>query len=376
MATISGVNCTIEPSVSGKLVYLRVAPRVAGGPTRGMVNFTLRLTYSKPPGGPQQLEFEKLSVVFPGHPQDPSWVTDRRGTLADGGALHVSLGLAGPESILLPMPAPQAITVAPFFKGYDPPNFTWGLVPHQAPTPEGSWGFPFKAKDFERDEYVSVPPSHARGEQLFGHDLGAIRWNPLTEEFDHATDAKVVPDQDFDTNDEFARNDAHVFWDRPVYAVADGMVLEAVDHWKDNEAAGRREQIRRSHVDRGAVGLVSVAGIGGTPRVVTLVTDANGRLLLLSFAAERDASALTFEGKSEPGLPFGGEEISLLCLSKQLAVSIRATAGAAALSTWAISGDGKTVGWKQSALLTDTQAAKIDRLSADRVVMARQPVGA
>jgi murein DD-endopeptidase MepM/ murein hydrolase activator NlpD len=350
--------------VNDKLVYLPVAPERVGKPASGMVAFALKVRNNQPSPGQGKpkptLKLKSMSVSLP-ESGLPARVFPRDTAIAPEDT--ATLYLTEDESIRIPAKAPPWIQIGLTFEGFAPWTWKRPLAAHVSPTPEGSYAFPFKVEDLKYPDVLIEPnASHAAGPQHFAYDIHAIRYDWKAEQWRTSEDGGKT------------NNGTYIFGTN-FRAVADGIVLSVEDKWQDNPRPGGRRMMHRAVLEQGSVGLVSIAGNGGASRIFTAVTDADKRMQLRSFVPSADASTLTFEGQSAPGLPFGGKELSLLSMSTTRAVTARAFGGAMALTLWKSSKDGATITSGDSVVIAKTEAAKIEKLSANRIVMARQPVG-
>jgi murein DD-endopeptidase MepM/ murein hydrolase activator NlpD len=365
------IDCKIEPLVNGKLVYLPVAPERQGMPASGMVAFELKVKNNQPSPGQGQpkptLQLKSLQVSFPGSGVAAVSFT-RNESIAPAATETLYLDEDRDkiekvrEAIRIPANAPATIEIALTFQGFTTWKRTWPLAAHVSPTPEGSYGFPFKADDLESGVFIEPNARHAEGGQHFAYDIHAISYDFEAEKWrDHSDDGKT--------------NEGRYIWGREIHAVADGIVLHAEDKWEDNARPGDRKLLRGSIVEHGSAGLVSIAGNGEDARIFSAVTDAQKRMQLRCFDPSADASSLTFEGESAGGLPFAGTELSLASMSTTHAVTAAAAGSAMVLALWKTSADGATVTNSDTIVVAQTDAVKIEKLSANRIVMARQPVG-
>ncbi|WP_211302394.1 M23 family metallopeptidase [Nannocystis exedens] len=370
------MTAVLEPSSNGKLLYLPFAivkpiHEDFGG---GMINFMLELRYKAEAGAPTSLVANTLKVWFPGTElaintyllKDGKDLEEaKKRTLADGRSLSIFLdeqvrtGVADPGrgSIRIPItPAPASIRIEVVFDGFDPVVFNFPLQAHANPTSDGSYAFPFKAKDLPEKCYIFADAAHFpdRG-QHWGYDFGGYIWNG--SKFVHNTGPE---------------NEDYPIFGLPVYAGADGVVLKADDSWPDHPRVPLR-RILRTGVERGPVGVVSVAAFSPN-RIFTAVTDEDGQVLVLSFASSGDAQTLSYLGKSQPGLPFAGDTLSATALTATKLVVAGAANGAAFVSLYSVSADGVQVTCSSTITLPGTASIKIDRYSETQFVMARQPV--
>ncbi|MBL8008318.1 MAG: peptidoglycan DD-metalloendopeptidase family protein [Ignavibacteria bacterium] len=113
----------------------------------------------------------------------------------------------------LEAPFPDKVTVKFHFKGYsDPLSVTKNLIPYNL-----ALSLPFKASDFGKDEYVTGYSMHGGGEQVFAYDVGV-------QKYENNAWSDLYPDKDW------TKNAHYRIWGKPVYAMADGVVL----HFENN----------------------------------------------------------------------------------------------------------------------------------------------
>lgn len=112
------------------------------------------------------------------------------------------------DVIFMEAPFPNKITISFFFKGYsDPIKFTKDLKPYTQ-----SFAFPFDQKDFAKDEFVTGYSMHGGGDQVFAYDVAVQAW--VKDKW-----MSLHPDKDG------TKNEHHRIWGKPVYAMADGVVI-------------------------------------------------------------------------------------------------------------------------------------------------------
>ena len=127
------------------------------------------------------------------------------------------------QYLFLPSPPPSPFTITLHFTGFDP----WSAAVHFVPFPH-SHNFPGKYSDLGPDEFwVGKGAAHAGGgDQIFHYDLGIMGWDGKSQWSD------LLPGKDNKSNDHFR------IWNRPVYAIADGVVTFYENSVSDNPAPG------------------------------------------------------------------------------------------------------------------------------------------
>lgn len=142
---VPNIQCSIEPLVNGKLVYLPVAPPQKGKPASGMVAFAMRVTNNEQAPNPQTpaptLALKSLRVAFPGSDVAPVSYA-RNEQIKPSQAEWIYLDEARDkteevrEAIRIPASAPAEIEITLTFAGFDPWKDSWALARHASPTPE------------------------------------------------------------------------------------------------------------------------------------------------------------------------------------------------------------------------------------------------
>ncbi|HEX4962742.1 MAG TPA: M23 family metallopeptidase [Thermoanaerobaculia bacterium] len=128
------------------------------------------------------------------------------------------------QYIILPSPPPSPFTLKLYFTSYDTWTDSVFFIPF--PTP---FQFPGKAADLAKDEFWSGKgAAHAGGgDQIFHYDLGMIGWNPDKNDWTFE-----YPGKDGTHNQDY-----HI-WNRPVYALADGVVTFYQNSVNENPVPG------------------------------------------------------------------------------------------------------------------------------------------
>ena len=132
-------------------------------------------------------------------------------------------------TIKLPYPTPIAVNFILGFKNYSTPTVIYRqLAKHVNDTPAGSYRFPGKKSDLEPGQYWSgksnwISSTHG-GNERFAYDIGARRWDEDDEVWTRIYDGTTA-----------CNNEDWIVWDKPIYAIADGIVESVTDGKSDRD---------------------------------------------------------------------------------------------------------------------------------------------
>jgi hypothetical protein len=120
------------------------------------------------------------------------------------------------DVIFLEAPLPTEATFKFYFKDYTVPiTVKKKLVPYNT-----GLALPFKKQDLRTDEYWSSYAMHGGGDQVFAYDMGVSGYDNGWKD--------ALPNKDGSKNDHFR------IWGKPIYAMADGYVLQALNDCPNN----------------------------------------------------------------------------------------------------------------------------------------------
>jgi hypothetical protein len=120
------------------------------------------------------------------------------------------------DVVFLEAPFPSDATFKFYFKGYTTPI----VVKKKLKAYTQALDLPFETKDLRTNEYWSGYSMHGGGDQVYAYDLGVSGHDNGWSD--------VLPGKDGTKNEHFR------IWGKPVYAMADGYVLEALNECPNN----------------------------------------------------------------------------------------------------------------------------------------------
>ena len=202
-----------EPSENRAVVYLPYAAKTANDQPGGVL--ALRVGIKN--GGGAAVHLNKVEFVFAGaNASIPADINIGPGKVA-GWNTKVSNKDNINQNVFLPSPAPDSFKIRLYGDGFDAPaESVHRLAPHKSPTAKGSYLFPARATDLKAGEFWSARSGgHApgtKGMQLFAYDMGVVAWNGEKWSGIRAGGSAK-------------KNADHLIWGKPIYAMADGVVL-------------------------------------------------------------------------------------------------------------------------------------------------------
>lgn len=217
------LSVSVEPFVSGKIEYLSLAPSVSTGSPVGEIALLFSITNNEATA----VKVTQLVVSFIGSPAVAAKTIPLNLTINSHQMAFWNFDKS--NDIVVPVPAPGQIQFSLTCQGYAQPKVVaFPLVPSSAPVP-GGFDFPAKASDLRISEYWSgqslTHDAGNLGSQLFAYDMGVQGLDPNTH-----TLSWFLPG----TNN--TKNEDSRIWGKPIYAVADGSVLEFENSVPNNPA--------------------------------------------------------------------------------------------------------------------------------------------
>ena len=227
--TAPNLTIAVEPANGGSVMFLPLAPKTANDKAQGEVALQFTFTNNEL----KSVHVTGITVSFTGSPAVPSVMIPLNLNIPAHGGMNWAFDKA--NDITVPFPAPGHIVFAVTCQGFSQPaKLTKTLIAAGAPVP-GGFEFPAKASDLRIAEYwIGQSLTHDTGNngtQLFAYDMGVAGLDPDTGQL-----SRGLPKTSNQKN-----SDARI-WGKPIYAVADGTVLESENtvpnnphplHWTD-----------------------------------------------------------------------------------------------------------------------------------------------
>jgi hypothetical protein len=209
----------VEPGAGGVAHYLRCAPRAAGEADTGYLNLYLSITNT----GGSSIKITELEVSVVNSPT-PLKTFGVNWSLASGAQTK----RGQPEDYVFTIPpGDHSLRLKFKIEGFRTKIFDLPLAVYQAPTPDHSYRFWAAVRDLRPGEFWWVNgTSHdqANPAQLFAYDVG-VAVESQTAQNDRLPGAT-------------GKNEDYRIWGKPIYAIADGTVVEFRNDFPTNPAPG------------------------------------------------------------------------------------------------------------------------------------------
>ncbi|MEP7000275.1 MAG: M23 family metallopeptidase, partial [bacterium] len=219
----------VEPWDGSALLYAPLAAKTSQDPTNGQLLLILTITNNEP----LPIRLMNVTVSFIGPPIVGPSVNE---VTTDPGGSPVVKGLTIPagqtgqwtlleywnDNILLPIPAPGAVTLSLFCETFSvPAEVSMPLAQYAGPA-MGGYAFPAKTADLVRGEYWT---GFSSGDyhRARAYDLKVYAYNGPSDGW-----------QAFAAGADLAKNESFLAWDKPIYAIADGVVKHFCDTMPNN----------------------------------------------------------------------------------------------------------------------------------------------
>jgi hypothetical protein len=225
------LSVAIEPLAGSSIVYEPVAPKEAGGKPQGVLCLRLAITNHES----KSIHMNKVTVAFAGPPAVPTATIQVPGNWypPDGSGVDIAPGSTYTwcfmresfenDGVVLPSPAPSAVTVSLFFNGFsDAWSVSKPLAAHQNPVTGHAYVHPGRTEDLRDGEFwLTSSNTHgtgAQGSQLFAYDMIVAIWDSSAKQSN-----RLLPGKNG------TKNDHYRIWGKPIHAMADGTVAHFLD---------------------------------------------------------------------------------------------------------------------------------------------------
>jgi murein DD-endopeptidase MepM/ murein hydrolase activator NlpD len=353
------VKFTISPFHEGKVVYQKLSPPVAGDAGGGMIYFMLKAK-NQTTGA---ITARQMVVSFPDTTIPPVQLASR--DVLIGAGKTESLGLEGPEAIALPGGSnPSKLQITLTCDGLaEPAVATWNLAPHAT-----VYDFFMKPEAGDYGEFAFMPANHMGGgsSQHFGYDVKTVGVN-------HSGKLAM-------TRNGSSENTDYFLWGRPLYAMADGIVVRAIDEHEDNPGSGKRTVARKAGSYQGtaqidAVSVANLSGAKSSSEVARMFVAFRTAETIRGVVLEQngDGSELTHLSGTVGGTADGS--VCATGISERLAVTVHSNGGHTHLVLWGIATDGSSTTIKDTKLISQLTDARVAKLTSNRVAVLGKTSG-
>jgi Polyglycine hydrolase-like, structural repeat/Peptidase family M23 len=213
MAT-PNLTINVEPAEGGSVVYLPLAPKKSNADDNAQLSLKLKIKNNET----KAVKITKLKISFVGQPSVASKTITLDIDIAKNA--DATWFFQPADNMLIPNPAPPQIKLELTANTFSSPaSVTMPLKAHLSPVAGGSYDFPAKPSDLRVGEYWSgMSATHGAagdGGQLFAYDLGVVWFDQAANQW-----TGLLPGKDGSKNEHFR------IWGKPVYAMANGTVVE------------------------------------------------------------------------------------------------------------------------------------------------------
>ncbi len=220
------LTVTVEPVEASLVVYGALAAKTSNDPPNGQLSLVLTITNNEP----STVHLNQVDVSFVGPPNVSASSIPADLTISANQTKQWIFSAA--NNIILPVPAPSGIVIDLFCDDYtDPKNVNMPLAQYVSPASGGGYSFPATGADLGQDEYwTGRSAAHGPaggGTQLFAYDV-------LVRVYDSASNSwpTLPPGADNTLNENY------YVWGKPIYAMADGVVVQFLDGMQANTPPG------------------------------------------------------------------------------------------------------------------------------------------
>lgn len=240
----------------------------------------------------------------------------------------------------------------------DPVIEEWDLAPQST-----IYDFFSKPEDGDYGEYILMPGRHMEGgsSQHFGYDVKAVGIN---------NKGKLASTRHGGT-----ANSDYFSWERPLYAMADGIVVRAADDNEDNQGAGSRTFSRKSGSYQGNQPIDAVAVVNLSPPAddaldtcLMLVAVRTGGILRV-MALRQDAHATDLDYLAGTAGHAADGSVAAAGISTTLAVTAHSYQGDTRLTLWGTTSEVKSLALKSTKVINGLTNARLVKLTSTTVAV-------
>lgn len=353
----SSISFGVEPFEAGedRVIYMRLAPHASNDLIqRGFLFFRIDIINS----GTQPVELTSIIIDFPGS-TIPNKIFQRNSIQVPPGAQNpIQVWLARSEAIELisvaPQPAPTKINISLLLTGVDGlVTRTFNLGPHNI-----SYPIPIQQQDSATfGDFLGVPPDHAGdGAEFLKYDL---------QTFGFVNNIRT-------TAKDQSKNEGYFGWNRPIYAMADGLILRADDTQPDNPWPSGRNWLKKngewsSQAVAGDFAITGFLTSWGHRILVAWISSGDLRLTLL--APTQEEQDILF--KSELLIKGPVQHITIVAISSSRAVTATWTSTTLKVTLWQINKQDQIIKLAEDLVLAGAVGAKLLAMSETRFLVGR-----
>ncbi|WP_117212068.1 peptidoglycan DD-metalloendopeptidase family protein [Allorhizocola rhizosphaerae] len=242
-AAAPNLTITLEPLEGGSARFLKLAPSTALGSETAKLIFRLTITNN----GPATVTVTGITFTFPGSGVANKVMqgvkelfSSQDNTIAPGATKNWSNGkttvnnVSVDNAVYLGVPAPAQIRALVTCSGFADAaqSSALSLTAYVCPK-AGGYPMPFAVSDMRVGEVMAARGEHwanggSGGTQIYAHDVGVKGWDQVAGAW-----SDLLPGTDGTANEHFR------IWNKPVRAVAAGVVVERFDGMPDNTVIGQ-----------------------------------------------------------------------------------------------------------------------------------------
>jgi len=242
-AAAPNLTITVQPLEGGWARFLKLAPSTSAGAETAKLIFCLTITnnsaatvtvtgiqFSFPGSLVPNKVMQGVKELFSG--QDNTIAPGAMKSWSNG---KVTLNNVNIENaIYLAMPAPAQIRAQVSCSGFADPALSAALSLTAYVCPDaGGYPMPFALSDMRVGEVMTAKGDHwanggSGGTQIYAHDVGVTGWDDVADVW-----SQLLPGTDG------TKNEHYRIWNKPVRAVADGVIVDRFDGMLDNTVLGQ-----------------------------------------------------------------------------------------------------------------------------------------